>query len=214
MDRSRILIADDHALFREALTPLLNAQADFEVVAQAANAEETLRLTQEVKPKVVLLDIKFPDRSGISVLPSMRELSPSTRVLMLTMHDEPTFLRAALAAGAAGYVVKSSPFSVLLEAIRTVREGQSFIDPSLRAFEIEPASTLERPPITRLSERERQVLIGLAQGLRYQTIADQMGISVKTVETYRGRLTTKLGFQDKADMIRFAIESGIMGGSS
>jgi DNA-binding NarL/FixJ family response regulator len=213
MDRIRLLLADDHALLREALKPPLNSQPDMEVAAEAATAAETLRQAMAVDPHIILLDITFPDRSGISLLPDLRQRCPSSRVVMLTMHDDPTYLRSALAAGAAGYVVKSSRLNVLLDAIRTVQRGEAFVDPSMRQHETELAKSTrsaETAPIARLSDREREVLGWLTRGLRYQAIAEKMGISVKTVETYRSRLTTKLGFKSRADLMRFAIESGLL----
>jgi len=213
MDRTRLLIADDHALLRAALRLLLGREEDMEVAAEAATAEETLSQATVTRPNLILLDITFPDRSGIALLPSLREQLPDTQVLVLTMHEDPAYLRSALAAGAAGYVLKASPPEVLLEGIRSVRTGNVFVDPALRQF-AEQAITNHTghntSPVSRLSERERQVLVALAQGLRYQTIADRMNISVKTVETYRARLTAKLGFQNRADLMRFAIESGLL----
>jgi two-component system, NarL family, response regulator NreC len=153
----------------------------------------------------------LPDRSGISLLPELRVQCPSSRVLALTVHQEPEYLRSALAAGAHGYVVKSSHFSVLDEAIHAVKRGETFIDPSMRKYEPEGlARSAATVPSTLLSQREKQVLILLAQGLRYRAIAEKLGVSVKTVETYRTRLRQKLGFKSRADIIRFAFESGIM----
>ena len=213
MDRIRIMLADDHAMLREVLQPLLNTQPDMEVVAEAGTAAEAVRLAATANASIILLDITFPDQSGIGVLPELLKQSMASRVVMLTMHEDPAYLRSALAAGAAGYVVKSSRSDVLLEAIRTVSQGKSFIDPSMRhhATPREPAEAGSAiAPIARLSDRERQVLISLVRGLRYQAIADKLGVSVKTVETYRSRLRAKLGFTDRADLMRFAIESGIL----
>jgi two-component system, NarL family, response regulator NreC len=213
VDRIRILLSDDHALLRETLKLLLNAQPDLEVIGEAGAAAETSRLAAELNPDIILLDITLPDRSGIGLLPELRQLCPSARIIMLSMHEDSTYVRSSLAAGAAGYIGKSSKPGVLLEAIHAVRQGGQFIDPSLRTAEpgpAPPAVASETAPIARLSDRERQVLVWLTQGLRYQAIAERMGVSVKTVETYRSRLTAKLGFKDRADMMRFAIESGIL----
>lgn len=217
MERISILIADDHTLLCETLELFLNGQPDIKVIARTASAEETLSKCAETNPNVVLLDITFPDRSGISILPDLRNRFPSSRALIVTMHTEPSYLRAAMAAGASGYLVKTSCLSGLLEAIRAVHSGETFIDPSMRTHLTEPAKggrTREESPISRLSERERQVLRSLANGMRYQAIADELGVSVKTVETYRSRLTSKLGFTNRADMMRFAIESGILAPTS
>jgi DNA-binding NarL/FixJ family response regulator len=215
-DRIRVLVADDHALLRDALVELLHAQSDLEIVGEAGNTAETVARAAETKPHVILLDITMPGGSGIGILPELRRESPHSRVLVMTMHDEPSYLRAALAAGVAGYFVKSSAAAVLIEAIRRVHRSESFIDESMREFASEPAKAdrLKIAPIARLSEREREVLFGLSQGLQYQAIAEQLGVSVKTVETYRARLNLKLGFKNRADMMRFAIESGILGHAS
>lgn len=212
MERIRLMLADDHVLLRETLKLFLDTQPDLEVVAEAGTAEETLEKGAS-NPNVVLLDITLPDRSGIAILPELRQKYPGSRVLIVTMHAEPSYLRAALAAGAAGYLVKTASPSELLEAIRMVNRGERYIDVSMRQHVTEPEKVVRSPgsaPITRLSNREREVLNGLARGMRYQAIADTIGVSVKTVETYRSRLTAKLGFKNRADLMRFAIESGIL----
>jgi two-component system, NarL family, response regulator NreC len=161
----------------------------------------------------VLLDVAMPGGSGIGALPELRRRINGARVIMVSEHAEPSYLRAAMAAGAAGYILKNSHAAELLEAIRAVHHGETYIDMPLREYATEPAPAPRSPesaPITRLSDRERQVLQSLAQGLRYQAIAEKMGVSVKTVETYRSRLTAKLGFKNRADLMRFAIESGIL----
>ncbi|MCE9529660.1 MAG: response regulator transcription factor [Planctomycetes bacterium] len=126
MDRIKILLAEDHVLLRETMKPLLNAQPDLEVVAEAGTAAGALEQAEALKPDVILLDITLPDRSGISLLPELRQRFPTSRVVALTMHNEPEFMRSAFAAGAAGYVLKSSVPEVLLEAIRAVYRGEEF----------------------------------------------------------------------------------------
>ncbi len=213
MDRIRVLLVEDHTLLRETLRDRLSREPDLEVAAEAANADEALRLSRAVNPDVILLDLTLPDQSGIAVLPELRKQCPDSRVLVITVHNEPSYLRAAIASGASGYLVKTANASVLLDAIRATRRGEVFIDPSMRAHLSDiakPLKMVEVAPISRLSDREREVLVGLAQGLKYQEIAAKMGVSVKTVETYRTRLTTKLGFKNRADLMRFAIESGIL----
>lgn len=213
MDRTRLLMADDHALLRDGIRALLRDADDIEVVGEAGTADEAVRQAVATVPNIMLLDVNMPDGSGIGVIPELRRQAPEARVVILSEHDEPSYLRAALAAGAVGYVLKSSPGSVLMEAIRAVGRGETYIDAPMREHATEPARGVRSPgaaPIARLSERERQVLVWLAQGLRYQAIAEKMGVSVKTVETYRSRLTAKLGFKNRADLMRFAIESGIL----
>jgi DNA-binding NarL/FixJ family response regulator len=213
MDPIRILLVDDHALLREVLTYYLRTQTDIQVVGEAGTAEEGMRAAVATQPNVVLLDVTMPGGGGIGAVPELRRHLPGTRVVILSDHDEPSYLRAAQAAGAAGYMLKSSHLADLLDAVRAVHQGESYVDMPLREHATEPAPAPRSPdaaPIARLSDREREVLLSLAQGLRYQAIAEKMGVSVKTVETYRSRLTAKLGFKNRADLMRFAIESGLL----
>ncbi len=215
MDRIRILLADDHALFRETLKLFLQSQPDVEVVGEAGTADEALQKAIAQCPDIILLDITMPGQSGIAILPQLQKICPNSRVVMVTEHDEPSYLRAALAAGASGYVVKTSPPAILLDAIRAVRLKETYVDPSMRHITNErtpPVRGGAAAPFARLSDRERQVLKLLAQGLRYQDIADKIGVSVKTVETYRSRLKAKLGFTNREELVRIALESGILSG--
>jgi DNA-binding NarL/FixJ family response regulator len=213
MDQMRILLADDHALFREPLKLFLQSQPGMEVVGEAGTADEALQLAIVRQPDIVLLDITMPGQSGIAILPQLHISCPDTRVVIVTDHAEASYLRSALAASAMGYVLKTSAPAVLLEAIHSAMRNVLFIDPSLRGIRdarAEPARGPGAAPFTRLSERERQVLKLLAQGLRYQDVAERIGVSVKTVETYRSRLKSKLGFTSREDMVRIALESGVL----
>jgi two-component system, NarL family, response regulator NreC len=213
MDRIRILLADDHALFRELLKRFLNSQPGMEVVSEAGTADEALQQARVQCPEIILLDITMPGPSGIAVIPQIHVRCPDSRVIMVTMHSEPSYLRAALAAGATGYVVKTSTLTVLLDAIKAAMRKETFVDPSLREIDVTRTEAPRGPvtaPFARLSERERQVLKLLAQGLRYQDVAERIGVSIKTVETYRSRLKTKLGFTNREDMVRIALESGVL----
>lgn len=213
MDRIRIVLVDDHLLFAETLRQFLESQYDMEVIGAVATADEALVTVGPLCPDVILLDITLPGRGGIGVLPLLKKQCPDSRVIMVTVHDDPAYLRAALAAGATGYVVKTSVPAVLLEAIRTIPGTEPYVDPSLRHVSIKRTKPIRGPaatPFARLSERERQVLQLLAQGLRYQAVAEKIGVKVKTVETYRNRLKAKLGFTNREDMMRLAIEMGIL----
>jgi DNA-binding NarL/FixJ family response regulator len=167
---------------------------------------------------VALVDISMPGSGGIKAIERIREAAPATRVLVLTMHDMPAYLRAALAAGASGYVVKRSADSALLAAIRDVHRGRTALDPGLAASVVQ--SGLRRrgatgtSPTALLSQREREVLELVAQGYTNQQIADHLGLSVKTVETYRARLVEKLGLQSRAELVRYALDSGLFGGEA
>jgi two-component system, NarL family, response regulator NreC len=216
MARIRILIADDHAVLRAGLRMLIDSQKDLEVVGEASDGDEAVRKAAALRPDVALVDISMPGSSGIKAIERIREAAPATRVLVLTMHDMPAYLRAALAAGASGYVVKRAADSALLAAIRDVYRGRTALDPALAASVVQ--SGLRRRgatgagPTTPLSQREREVLELVAQGYTNQQIADHLGLSVKTVETYRARLVEKLGLQSRAELVRYALDSGLFGG--
>lgn len=217
MGRIRILIADDHAVLRTGLRMLIDSQRDLDVVGEASDGDEAVRKAAALRPDVALVDISMPGSGGIKAIERIREAAPTTRVVVLTMHDMPAYLRAALAAGASGYVVKRAADSALLAAIRDVHRGRTVLDPALAASVVQ--SGLRRrgattSPATPLSQREREVLELVAQGYTNQQIADHLGLSVKTVETYRARLVEKLGLQSRAELVRYALDSGLFGGEA
>ena len=215
----RVLIADDHAVLRAGLRMLIGAQPDLEVVGEAADGDAALRKALETRPDVVLMDITMPGSGGLKAIERIREECPKTRVLVLTMHDVPAYLRSALAAGASGYVVKSAADSELLSAIRSVHRGRTVLDPALAATVVQSAlgkravGSQAGVPVNPLSPREREVLDLVAQGYTNQQIADRLGLSIKTVETYRTRLVEKLGLRSRADLVRYALDSGLFGSS-
>jgi DNA-binding NarL/FixJ family response regulator len=216
MAKIHVLLADDHAVLRAGLRMLVNHQPDMEVVAEAGAFGEAIRLAKAHRPDVVVLDLTMPDGNGVDQVEQVcRECQPA-RVLILTMHEDPAYLRAVLAAGALGYVVKKVADSELLGAIRAVAAGRTFIDLDARGIapgaalassnESLPAAPARANP---LSEREQIVLEGLAAGHTNQAIADQLDISVKSVESYRARLLRKLGLRTRADIIRYAAATGL-----
>jgi two-component system response regulator NreC len=193
---------------------LLDVQEDMEVVGEACDGSEAPRRTRELQPDVVLLDISMPGPPSGDVIRRVRRACPTTRVLVLTMHDDPAYLASAIAAGAAGYVIKKVADTELLSAIRAVHAGRTFVDltqaaPS-RAGALAGRVGPRRGPAKDLSPRELEVLRLLAQGNSNQQVADQIRVSVKTVETYRTRLREKLGLRGRAELYRFAVESGIL----
>jgi DNA-binding NarL/FixJ family response regulator len=208
------LIADDHAVLRAGLRMLLEAQSDMEVAGEAGDGSEVSRKARELRPDVVLMDLSMPGPHSGEVIRQVLRACPKTRVLILTMHDDPAYLASAMSAGAAGYVVKKVADSELLSAIRAVHAGRTFVDLT------QTSDSPSRPPARRggaqrqppkdLSRREREVLGLLAQGHSNQQIADQIRVSVKTVETYRTRLREKLSLKGRAELYRFAVESGIL----
>ena len=218
MTALRIMIADDHAILRAGLRSLLDAQPDMEVVAEAVDGEDTVRLVGETQPDVLLLDISMPKACGISAIAKVRERAKATRILVLTMHDDHAYLRSVLAAGGSGYLVKRAADTELLAAIRAVSEGKPYVDVSLGSGMLQRVLTEETvadtaPPVSVLSERERQVLELVAMGHTHKEIAKNLCVSVKTVETYRLRLTEKLGLRSRAELVRYALSLGLLGPS-
>jgi two-component system, NarL family, response regulator NreC len=221
MARIRVLVADDHAVLRAGVKLLINAQSDMEVVGEAADGAEAVRNTHATAPHVVLLDISMPGARFGQTIEQLVRVAPSCRVLVLTMHDDPAYLQAALLAGASGYIVKKAADVELLTAIRAVHMGRTFVDltrpadqqggrdsgPGARAA---PAGGQPRP----LSQRQAEVLRLLAQGHTNQEAADHLAVSVKTIETYRKRLRDKLGLTSRAQLFRFAVEAGLLEGDA
>jgi DNA-binding NarL/FixJ family response regulator len=213
MNRIRIVLADDHAVLRAGLRLLINGQPDMEVVAEAADGPEALRQVRAPRPDVVTLDLAMPG-GGMETIASLQQDCPRVRVLVLTMHDDPAYLRAALAAGASAYVVKAAADTELLSAIRAVSQGRTFVNLSLSEALVQtvlgklpPAAGAEARA---LSEREKEVLELAAHGHTNQQIADRLFLSVKTVETYRARLMAKLGLETRADLVRYAATAGLL----
>jgi DNA-binding NarL/FixJ family response regulator len=200
--KTRILLADDHAILRAGLVLLIDSQPDLVVSAEAADGIEAVEKASRTKPDVVILDLTMPRLSGFDAIHRIREACPATHILVLTMHDDPAYGRSLLAAGALGYVTKKVADRELLLAIRTVREGRAFVD-------ITQAENL-LPKTALLSTRERQVLAELARGFTHQEIADRLALSIKTVETYLGRVGAKLGLRRRADLVRYAFGVGLL----
>jgi two-component system response regulator NreC len=212
----RVLVADDHAILRAGLKLLINAQGDMEVVSEAPDGDQAVRAARDKSPHVALMDLTMPGSSGMAALEEIARCCPDTRVLVLSMHDDPAYLRSVLAAGASGYVLKRALDTELLAAIRAVHRGGVFVDPSLAHVFVQdvlnrPADSSRAPRSLKiLSERERQVLGLVAQGYGSQEIATQILVSVKTVETYRARIAEKLGLRTRAEIVRFAVQMGLL----
>ena len=213
MNKTRILLADDHAVLRSGLKMLLNAQDDLTVVGEATNGQETLSAVREHATDLLLLDITMPKTDGLQVLQQVKRAYPNVRVLILTMHEEEGYLRRALEAGAAGYCPKSAADVELLSAIRAVMRGNVYIHPSHAKILLDkmlPSPDAASASPTELSERERAVLKLVALGHTNQDIADQLSLSVKTVESYRARGMEKLHLSSRAALVRYAIQEGWM----
>ena len=216
MPQIKVLIADDHAILRAGLKLLINAQADMEVVSEAPDGTHAVRAARDTRPHVALLDLTMPGSSGMRALEDIIRYCSETRVIVLTMHDDPAYLRSVLAAGACGYVLKRAVDTELLAAIRAVHRGGVFVDPSLAHVFVQDAlhKANKAPQSARslslLSERELQVLGLIAQGYGSQDVAKRIVVSVKTVETYRSRIAEKLGLRSRSEIVRFALEMGLL----
>lgn len=213
MNPIRVLLVDDHAMVRSGLALLIHSQDDMEVVGEAEEPATAIELVAMHQPDVVVLDLSMPGGGGLRAIEKLREVSPHSRILVLTMHDDYAYMRAAMAAGTAGYVVKTAADRELISAIRNLSQGRTYI--SLSFTEAEPETTRD-PSLgsgamaSELSKRERQVLEFVAYGYTSQQIADHLSLSVKTVDGYRARISEKLDLKSRADLVRFALENGIL----
>jgi len=214
MDNTRILLADDHAILRAGLKLLLDAQPDLEVIGEASNGARALSLAEELQPDLILLDLTMPGLSGLDILRQLKDAAPRSRILVLTMHDDESYLRQALALGAAGYVIKKAVDSELLNAIRAVMRGERYIHSAvmdkLLSVEVLPPLENGTNPWDTLSRREADVLRLVALGYTNSEIAERLAISAKTVETYRARGMEKLGLTTRAQLVRDALTRGIL----
>lgn len=210
MSKIRVMLVDDHTVLRAGLRMLINGQVDMEVVAEADNTRDALACALEQQPELILLDLIMPGGGSLPLIEKLQASDPVPRVLVLTMHDDPSYVRAALAAGASGYLVKTIREQDLLEAIRTVQRGRLIIDlddetSTLAVFQtlgIQRAS--DYAGAAGLSKREQQVLELLGQGLTNQAISEKLDVSPKTVATYRARIGEKLGIKTTADYVKYA----------
>jgi DNA-binding NarL/FixJ family response regulator len=211
----RLLLVDDHTLLRAGLSMLLSAEPDFEVVGEAASGEEAVALAAELRPDVVLMDLSMPGIGGLEAIRRIAAAGLPTRVLALTVHAESEYLMPVLEAGGSGYVTKHSADRELSDAIRVVARGDVFLYPSaarvlaqtLRAPEPAAAAT---EPVHLLSPREREVLTLTAEGYSSTEIGTRLGLSHKTVETYRQRLMDKLQLRHRSELVRFALSRGLL----
>jgi two-component system response regulator NreC len=207
----RVLVVDDHAVVRAGLRRVLDAEDDIETVGEAPSAERAVFEAIEHKPDVVLLDVVMPGKSGIEGLPAILQAVPETRVLVLSMQDDPRYVREAFEAGASGYVLKEAADTEVVDAVRAVAAGTRYLHPALGArlvsAEAEERRRAESDP---LSEREREVLRLLALGHTNQEIAAQLYISVRTAETHRAHIMQKLGLSSRAELVRYALDHDLI----
>lgn len=215
MTKLQILLADDHAVVREGLKRLIEAQPDMMVVGEAADGREAVEKASRLCPDVAVVDVSMGEMSGVDATRQLREVCPKTKVLALTVHEDKSYLRELLDAGAVGYVLKRAAADELVRAIRSVATGGIYVDPRvagklLRTF-VEPQAAASDATAD-LSERETAVMRLLAQGYTNKEIAAQLGVSVKTVETYKARSMDKLGLRSRVDIVRIGTERGWLPG--
>lgn len=208
----RILIADDHAILRSGLRLLIETQPELTVVGEAGTGAETLKQARALRPDLILLDINMPEMDGLTAIPDLRAELPESRILILTMHDDAAYLRQALEAGASGYVLKKAVDQELLMAIRSVRRGEVYVHSAMTQKLMEsyaaPPVRSDGDPWATLSEREYDVMRRVALGYTNGEIADELHLSVKTVESYRARGMEKLELETRAQVVQSALKHG------
>jgi two-component system response regulator NreC len=208
---TRILIVDDHAVVRTGLRLLLDGEDGLETVAEAGTARDAVFEARKHKPDVILMDVVLPDKTGIEATPDVLAEAPDAKVLVLSMEDDPTYVREAFAAGASGYVLKEAADTELVTALKQVAAGESYVHPALGArmvaAEAEASARAEADP---LSDREREVLRLLALGHTNQEIAKMLYISVRTAETHRAHIMRKLRLTTRAELVRYALAQGLL----
>ncbi len=213
----RVLIADDHAVLRAGLRALLQTQEDLEVVGEAEDGYQALEQAERLSPDVLLLDVSMPRMGGLEVIRRLKERAPQIRILILSQHADLSYILKGIQEGADGYILKRSAADVLLEAVRSVHQGKPYIDPSLVTPELVEALITHREgredasgaPPDLLTEREREILALVAEGMTNRQIAHYLGISVKTVEVHRSNIMRKLGLYSQAELVKYAIRHGL-----
>ena len=207
----RLLVVDDHALFREGLRALLQSAPDLEIVGEAGEARQAVTMAGRILPDLITLDVGLPGSNGLAIIPDLRRVTPRSRILLLTMHTTHEYVRLALAAGAHGYAVKDQTAPEIVAALRTVAGGERYLAPQLpQGLLMERSSQITGGPLHALSPREREIFDLAVRGFSNQGIAGELFISVKTVETHRAHINKKLGVHSAAELIRFAARHGLV----
>jgi Response regulator containing a CheY-like receiver domain and an HTH DNA-binding domain len=213
----KLLLCDDHAVVRSGLRMLLDGRHGIEVVGEASEGGEAIRLAMEARPDVVLMDISMPHgMDGLTATRELKQRLPETNILILTMHDDDEYLFRAIQIGASGYILKNAPHEELVSAIRSVAAGDAYLSPTatkrLMGEYLNRLKTGAEPPdaYDTLSEREKEILGWIARGYSNKEIADNLVISVKTVETHKANLMEKLGLKTRPELIKFAVKKGLL----
>jgi DNA-binding NarL/FixJ family response regulator len=209
----RTLLVDDHPVMRAGVRTLLEVEHDVQVVAEADNGLSAVRLAEELRPDVVIMDVSLPQLGGAEATKRILGLIPTSRVLALSAHEEMAFARMLLSAGAKGYALKRSACDELVRAVRIVAKGGTYVDPSIAGLLMGPARRQSPAgvPVIQLSEREAEVIRLIARGHTSKEMAQTLGLSPRTLETYKARAMAKLNLRSRADLIRFAMRSGWLG---
>lgn len=210
----RILLADDHAVLRAGLKSLLESESDLRVVGEASNGKEAVTRAQQLKPDIVVMDLSMPEMDGLEATRQIGALKNGIRVLVLTMHAEEEYLLPVLEAGGSGYVRKTSADEDLINAIRTVARDEVFLYPNAAKLLLQGYRVKREPekpdPLDKLSDREREVMGMTAEGFTSSEIGEKLFISPKTVDTYRSRIMEKLGLTHRSELVRFALQTGLL----
>jgi len=211
--KARILLVDDHQILRDGIRSILKGHRDIEVIGEASNGRTAIKLVDELKPDVVIMDISMPDMNGIDATKRIKEKHPDVKIIALSMHHDKQFLSEIFRAGASGYLIKDSAFDELEHAIRFVMEGKKYINPQIASLLVE--SIIKQTPtpshhgLSLLTERERQVLQLIADGKSTREIAAELKVSTKTVESHRRQVMGKLNIKSVAELTKFAIREGL-----
>jgi len=215
MAKIKVLLADDHAIVREGVKMILAREPDFEVVGEAQDGRQALELVERMKPNVVVMDISMPGMGGIEATQQVKEGHPGVNVIALTMHEDESYVFKLLRAGASGYVLKRAAAQDLVQAVRAAAKGEAFLYPSVARKVVEDylkrvEAGEERERYDGLTEREKEILTHIAEGLSNQQIAQKLYISIKTVQTHRAHILEKLGLHDRTELVRYAIRKGLI----
>lgn len=215
MQKIRVLVVDDHTIVRDGISALLALAGDIEVVGEAINGNEALKMATKLKPDVVLMDISMPIMGGLEATRRINKELPDTRVLVVTQHDDKEYVFPVIESGASGLISKTGASSELAEGIRAVYRGDSFLSPSVAKLLVEnyqqtSHDRVQKDPYNQLTEREREVLKLLAEGYSTQEIADMLIITRKTVEGHKTNLMAKLGIHNKIDLVKYTLRRGII----
>ncbi len=216
MDKKiRIIVVDDHPILRRGLQMILKAQADMQVVGEAGSVDEAMVLARELKPDVVILDLSLPDRSGVELISDIRVQCPGAKVLVLTIHDDESYIRKVLSEGGSGYLLKNAVDEELVLAVRAVARGEMVLDPSLTRELLLELMCGSRPKPAKaeedlLSDRQREILAMIAQGYTDRQISEKIHISIKTVESHKARIKEKLNVAHRSELVQYAMKHKIV----